>query len=400
MCVLSSVQTDTSFLEKHKENVKHEKGVYVSNYALWEAKPEWDDSPRFYVMTGDRAGSASIHEEKPEAEEVRGRLLEVPIDFWDDFNRDIEVALRDLAGVATFGSFPLIAFRERVIACVDEDRKSPYKSDSVIVSLHDLDVDGDSGPLIEQMDKTVILEPYDEIRDTWRPRHHPGQPRYIHVDLALNGDACGLAMGCPFGVKTVKRRDRTSMPFTTQEHSIFMDLIIRIENAKGSEIDFSQITAFIQWLRRCGFKIRVVTYDGWQSSHSMQILKKTGINTAKVSVDKTAEPYMMLKSALYDGRLDMYKHDPFIQEVTQVQYDARRQKVDHMPAGEKDTSDAVAGVVFGIMTDKSLRRIIETPVEPGGSRPVDMSTPTKNMLIRSEKSPTDGFDDLFDDDDD
>jgi hypothetical protein len=61
------------------------------------------------------------------------------------------------------------------------------------------------------------------------------------------------------------------------------------------------------------------------------------------------EPYEYLRNAIYDGRVYLPKHDKLQRELLKLEFDARRQKVDH-PAhgnlGSKDLADAVAGVVY------------------------------------------------------
>lgn len=79
-----------------------------------------------------------------------------------------------------------------------------------------------------------------------------------------------------------------------------------------------------------GYNIKLVTLDGYQSTDLMQILKKKGIRADYLSVDRTIDPYNILKEAFYEKRIDI----PFVEELDR---ELRRLelvkgvKVDHPP---------------------------------------------------------------------
>jgi hypothetical protein len=104
-----------------------------------------------------------------------------------------------------------------------------------------------------------------------------------------------------------------------------------------------------------------VTFDGFQSRDSVQILRKQRVEAGLTSVDRSDEPYMSLKNALYERRIAMYSYDPFIEEMLDLQRDLQRRKVDH-PAksskggkGRKDVSDAVCGSFWNTIRDDRVR---------------------------------------------
>ncbi len=59
-------------------------------------------------------------------------------------------------------------------------------------------------------------------------------------------------------------------------------------------------------------------------------------------------PYDVLKTALYDGRVEIPAHDALLGELLALERDARTGRVDHPPHGSKDLADALAGVVYGL----------------------------------------------------
>ena len=100
----------------------------------------------------------------------------------------------------------------------------------------------------------------------------------------------------------------------------------------------------------------MVTYDGWQSVDSVQLLIKQGIAAEVQSVDRSTEAYDTLKEQIYKGLLDIYHHPTFIRECEEL-IRKPNGKVDHpvlsyrrsleegRKEGSKDVADAIAGCV-------------------------------------------------------
>jgi hypothetical protein len=89
-----------------------------------------------------------------------------------------------------------------------------------------------------------------------------------------------------------------------------------------------------------------ISYDSWGSHESIQILQSQGYEAELLSVDATTEPYATLKDAIYDGRLLCYYVPKLEEELLGLQYDGKRNKIDHRPNGSKDLADASAGAVY------------------------------------------------------
>ena len=101
--------------------------------------------------------------------------------------------------------------------------------------------------------------------------------------------------------------------------------------------------------------LRFVTFDGYQSADSRQTLQNQRFTTGIVSMDRTTEPYQYLRDAIYDGRVSLPNHDKLREELLRLEFDARRQKVDHPVHGSKDLADAVAGVVHQLSRRQEVR---------------------------------------------
>lgn len=155
-------------------------------------------------------------------------------------------------------------------------------------------------------------------------------PLHIHVDLGLRRDACGIA-GAYSGAGMVT--------------AAFYKRITPADH--GGEIDFEQVRQFIVDLRdKYGWRIAKVTFDGWQSVDSRQLLQKAGIATDELSVDRSTQAYDTLKELLLTDKLDYYEDEQLFGELRRLEL-VKGKKVDHPPGGSKDVADALAGAVFG-----------------------------------------------------
>ena len=62
--------------------------------------------------------------------------------------------------------------------------------------------------------------------------------------------------------------------------------------------------------------------------------------------------YEMTKLAFYDGRIVAPTHKRALREMLGLEFDPKKQKIDHPPHGSKDVSDSMAGVVIGLMKQR------------------------------------------------
>ena len=118
-------------------------------------------------------------------------------------------------------------------------------------------------------------------------------------------------------------------------------LATRDSRLATSEIDFARVRELIVDLRRRGFHLAQVSFDGWQSVDSRQILRRQGFRTALVSVDRDLGPYETLKELVNTSRLHLPPYEPLLRELTRLELVAGR-KVDHPRGGSKDAADALA----------------------------------------------------------
>ncbi len=225
----------------------------------------------------------------------------IPIEFETEAKRNPETFKRDFMAIPSLALEPYFKRMDLVEQCIDPNRTDP------------VDEFGNFRP---------------EFKGKPEYRGKPKNWHCIHVDLALKRDATGFAM-------------------THDEGDIVVvDLMMRIKAPQDGEIQFSDIREKIFELRRRGFRIDRITFDGWQSIDSLQILRKEGFKCETLSVDRDTRAYDTLKEKIYAGKLKCYRYEPFLHEMRRLEL-KEGVKVDHPPhIGSKDVTDAVAGAAF------------------------------------------------------
>jgi hypothetical protein len=168
---------------------------------------------------------------------------------------------------------------------------------------------------------------------------------------------------------------------------VVIDCVMRIKAMPGTEIILSDIRRIIYDLRdEKKFRLKTITMDGFQSTDTMQQLRKKKFWVDYLSVDKSKLPYEDLREALYDGRLEFPPYMTYlnkgdtstveivIKELSELQDDGK--KIDHPAKGSKDVADAIAGVVSTLIGDRTYARGVPSP---------------SRSTSRSESADTNGF---------
>ena len=177
LCLVSSKRypgqfTDQKETEARKELAeKGETSIYLYDKRTWDIKPEGTFTGEwFQVFQGDATRKPRIldpGEMLPTTDQLL--IVNIPVEYRQEFQTDILRALRDIAGISTLAIQPFMVNTEAVSHCFGA-RKS-------ILSRTDVDF----------QDTQIGLFP--------KSVTHPQSPRWVHVDLALTSDSAGVAMG-------------------------------------------------------------------------------------------------------------------------------------------------------------------------------------------------------------
>ena len=210
-----------------------------------------------------------------------------------------------------------------------------------------------------------LRHPYDargELAEWFKPDCE-GR-RFVHVDLALSRDSCGIAMahkpvpGCPW-------YEMLNGEPNPDARKVVLEVVLQVKPqlAPGSrqapEIDFDSVRQFIRDWQARKFRIKggLVTYDGWQSIDSRQILRKEGFRTQEFSLDRNLEGHDTLQELLNTDAIAYYPHPVLLREAKQLQLKSGR-KVDHVAKGSKDVVDAAAGAAYHALKSGGRRKFI------------------------------------------
>lgn len=325
---------------KYKQLLKDDK-AYVMRMTIWESLG-WDKYTR---KDGTRNSFwYDIQRKQIVPTAVVGIVnnknhIEIPNAYRKDFENNPEKALRDLAGIPPETNDPFISLTHKIDLCRDKwierfKRPSPVKPNPTRIEFED-----------------------------WFKGNGDPRRRHIHIDLATSGDgdALGMAMG---HVDSIVEVDGEKKPY------IIIDALMRIKAMPGTEIMLSDVRRIIYYLKEdLRFRIVSVSLDGFQSTDTMQQLRKKKYFVDYLSVDKSTLPYEDLREAIYEERIEFPPYKTYankgdteqveivIQELQQLTDTGK--KIDHEPDGSKDVADGLAGVTSTLMGDRSYRRGVQ-----------------------------------------
>lgn len=357
--LLSSVNYPGDFTDRKIEEAQEDPTIYVMKLSLWESLPEEKMSKdTFLVEKGNDVKRSRIIKSREEAQDPED-IIEVPVDYKRDFEKDIDGALKDLAGVSVSSRSPFIPYREE-IETIMQNFRGLHNGHQLFtreeVNLCE-SVSWDFNELDDLIDQTYIKDCLD----------NPDASFAGHIDVGLSGDAAGLAISHIIGYKNVnraRRYDDSSGQFVEtgeKQAPIYqIDGLLSITSHGGGEVDLESLMDLVLLLKDY-INLTWLSADGFQSVQLLQAARKQGIRSGTLSVDVNIGPYTEIKSAIRDGRI-LFNH-PLIQQEL-IGLERHEGRVDHRSGGSKDLSDAAAGSIFMLHRREAtggLRRRSRTP---------------------------------------
>lgn len=335
----SSSKGSTSFIDLRVEE-KRKKGIrdyIIFAYTHWEANwhirkysNEW-----FKVYAGDESRDPFIFKDIEDRIDDsllesldKSRIIEVPVEHYNEFKFNIVKSLRDLAGISTFSTFAFISSIEALNNSINHI--NPVKKDII---------------MLDFFDKGQHLMQFFELQNLISMSN---KPRYIHIDLGLKNDSTGIA--CCYLDRyrdVIIQNSLTGEEIINKEPVYFVEWVLEIIAKPGSEVPIYKIKNFIFEARDMGYPIKLVSTDGYQSENLRQDLKLAGIETNLVSMDRTKAPYDNLKNSINEGRIDLPRNEKLRRELINLEDTGK--KYDHPEDCSKDISDAVAGCVWSCL---------------------------------------------------
>lgn len=331
--LVSSKKSEDDFMESYIRRQQGKSSIYVADAPLWEVKPTGTYSGKTFVVAAGGSNMASkvlLPEEDPQEYERRGyTMLNVPIEFKDRFELDINTALMNIAGISISHVTKFITY-EQLSKCYTED-KNPFTNNILTIGMHDT-------YLIKEF-FIPNLVPYDIH----------SRPIFIHIDTSLTGDRTGIGAVAVMGYKYSNEYSiEESKTVPTKRLAFKQVFAVGIQCPDNSEISFQKTRDFIYYLRHeLGWNIKGISLDGYQSSDSRQQFISMGFdNTKIVSLDRTPDGYMTFKAAIYEKRIAILDIPEQETEIINLNRDNMTGKVDHPVGGSKDISDGSAGSLY------------------------------------------------------
>jgi len=302
--IITSPRYVYDFAEKKWEKEETNPKVFKKRSTLWDAMPPEMFSGKKFDLDKYLPSFSGIM---------------VPVEYEDEFRQNPEKAMRDYGAQPSQAIQSFFAAPDIIDKNADYNRKHP--------------INPKTGGFYDWFSNRPSQADFDSDK------------RFIHIDLGLNregkGDAAGFAMGKFDGWIEVK----STAGKIEKRPKIKIDFMQRIEAGPKREIKFEEIRQLIYKIRDLGYNIHKITFDGWQSVDSIQMLNSAGFNAETFSVDRNPEAYYTLKAAILDDRLSYYYYKPLSTELKQLE-EVKGMKIDHPRNGRKDVGDAVAGVCY------------------------------------------------------
>lgn len=279
-------------------------------------------------------------------------------DYAADFEENPELARAKYMCMPPESEEPY--FRNRVsLEAAFQETEAPEPLEVEYFWGYPADLELEEGPLGYRPETSPHKPPEAwQVHLRWDPSFlcHDSIPRAIHVDTGIVSDRCGFAMSHVRGYTTHreirKDDDGNENEVIVRRPLVTTDLITYFEAPKATP-DHPRGEVELRWVRRLiweiigrGFPVALVTFDGFQSTDSIQLLKARGIEAELFSLDRKMEGYDTAKSVAYHGGHLCRKHPLLMQELRALTV-VMGKKVDHPPGGSKDLADAWAGSVNG-----------------------------------------------------
>lgn len=313
LCLLSSKNLQDDFTERRVKEAQNDPKVFYREYALWEVNRDNFSSKTFRVLVGNEMMRSRILTayECADGPPQGCKIIDVPEDLRVDFERDINGAIRDIAGIATIAKEPFIAMREKIALMVDRSFQHPFGVQSWVYGR----------PLQPRWDLLFATN-----EDGFNvPLINPEAPRHAHLDLSKNQCATGLVIGHIAGTKRI-RRVENGLNIERDLPVVRFDVVLQILPPDGEEIIINEVVNLIYEFVRQGMPVQSVSMDGFQSLSNIQRLRSDNFIAENWSSEKLGR-YEEFKQAIYDGRVITYEYEPLLKELRELEKDYKTGKV-------------------------------------------------------------------------
>ena len=339
MLMFTSSPTDEGdVLSEIINNVKEQNIPYVlirDDISRWEAREEDMDETFDFFLGSDTKDPCILDGTIELTPTEWERVIQVPAkaDYYSQFSSDPYLAIQNIAGRRTMPEtslFNTVAVFEKVF----KKEQDIFITDTPCVSL----------------ENGLSLDSF--LRD---PEYfsHPNKPecfRYIHLDMAYRSDRFGLCSAYSDRVKFVSEEDGQEI----YRRKYYIDFCLGVTAKNRETIDILKVLEFVYSLKERGYPLKLVTTDNHQGEIARQMLKKKGVKTDYLSMEKSKEQYLNMKNIIITESLEGYRNPALIKELRGLR--ESQKKIEKGKGYTDDMSDALAGALWSCSQDKFYKR--------------------------------------------
>ena len=351
--LVSSKKSDQDFIEAYIHKMKTEgqdKHMLIIDEPQWVIKPEGTFSKeKFPVAVGNKTLKSRILPDELSKEEEEAlikqgyRILWVPVNLKQSFILDVNTALMNLAGISVIGTTTFFNY-DMFSKCYSKQSLNPFVSEVLTIGIKD-DLQISDFFELEKVPMAVRM-----------------MPQFIHVDASLTGDKTGISDVAASGLKELQVYNGTDESIIT-EMTYKHVFTVAIQAPHGSEVSFEKTRKFIYYLKSQGFNIIGVSLDGFQSADTKQLLLEQGYDASIISLDKSPQGYLALRSAMNDERISLLHLELLEKELIELQRDVQTGKLDHPADGcfTPDTSILLFDTIHNRTFTQTINSLYNSP---------------------------------------
>ena len=342
--------TIDSAVETFIHDSPYSKDVVSYRADIWTVKPQmyWHMEPKsFKVYAGDSTIFPHILKVGEDISDYdQSRIIDVPMELYNEFSTDINKALKEKAGIALIAAgllFPNESIEEHF--CLPQQIKEVE--------------------VVDEFDNTRIWD----LDNVEKAINELPEQRYLYVgiDCGYATDHYGIAIGY---VDRIKYREKTQDdPEGTKDFMIKIPIVFGLGRKQQQETSIFKVRDFLYQVNAIR-PIKLIAYDNFQSIELTQEMRLIGVETKYFSVEKD-KYYLMFKHALNAGMISLPNNQLLYREFRCLKHIGDR--VDHSSVesfsngmqaqgvNSKDLSDAVVRCYAAIR--ENLEAAIDVPIE-------------------------------------
>ncbi len=265
----------------------------------------------FPIFRGTGTKSPSLLSEEEIKLYSATEIFNVPIDLLHLFKSDLKKSIKDYCGWPSGGPDKLIEDLSIIDNMFSEQLKNIYGYIQCPANINPEKM------IWEKIKNNFFIEVGKDHYEFYRS---PREKRWLAIDLSESGDMSSIS--CVH-------------PEITKEGQIIIVGDFTLAIVPGQDrINLQAIEKFILDLKKYGkFHISKVTYDRYQSSSSIQNLKREEIEASIFSVDIDMTPYLVFISWLKNGRIKSGKNiflKNNLKSLQEIYLDSGKKKIDHL----------------------------------------------------------------------